>query len=104
MSEEYPHVITFQSFQPIPDGGGGYEEGWTDFLTTEAFVCPVSSNERYQAQQTQSPISHSIFYPYQTGVKPDMRVIHGDDILTLHSKPIDQGGQGEILMVKAELT
>lgn len=104
MSEEFPHAIIFQSLNKVSDGGGGYTEEWTNFLVTEAFVCPISSNERYQAQQTQSPISHSVFYPYQEGVKPDMRILHDNNILTTHSKPIDQGGQGEILMVKAELT
>lgn len=101
---EFPHVITFQSLTKVPDGGGGYEEVWTDLVTTDAFVCPVSSNERYQAQQAQTPISHSVFFPYQEGIKPDMRIVHGSDILSIRSKPIDQGGQGEILMLKAELT
>ncbi len=36
--EEFPHVITFQRLEKVPDGGGGYVEKFTDYLTTEAFV------------------------------------------------------------------
>lgn len=101
--EEFPHTITFQRPIRTPDGGGGNTVTWEDVFTTEAFVCPVSSREVFQAQQTQNPIDHSVFYPYQEGVKADMRIKHGNKILTIHSSPFDQGGQEEILMIKAKL-
>jgi SPP1 family predicted phage head-tail adaptor len=115
---EYPHTVTFQSFEPVPDGGGGHTEEWSDFLTTEAFVCPVKAFEQFQSQQTTNPINHNIFYPYQSGAKSDMRAVWHDRqeekvvngvktmvnlILTVKSKPLDQGGQGEVLMVKCSL-
>lgn len=101
--DEFPHEVIFQKSGKVPDGGGGYTNGWVDFLTTEAFVCPVSSKELYQAHQTQNPINHNVFFPYVDGIKPDMRVKHGNDILSIHSKPLDQGGQGEILLLKCSL-
>lgn len=102
---EYPHTVTFQSLQKVSDGGGGYTQEYVDFLTTEAFVCPVKSFELYQSQQTSNPVNHSIFYPYQEGVKGDMRVFWHDreETLEVQSKPLDQGGQGEVLMVKCSL-
>lgn len=103
MMDEFPHTITFQEFTEVPDGGGGHTKAWVDFLTTEAFVCPVSSHEYVQAQALQTPIDHNVFYPYQDGVKSTMRIKYGDSILELRSAPLDQGGQGEILMVKAQL-
>lgn len=103
---EFPHTVTFQKYEKVPDGGGGYTEKWVDFLTTEAHVQPISSNQYAQAQQLEKPIDHNIFYPYQDGIKGSMRAIwkdRNDSILELRSNPLDQGGLGEILMVKAQL-
>lgn len=102
---EYPHTVTFQAHTKVSDGGGGYTETWSDFFTTEAFVCPVKSFELYQSQQTSNPVNHSVFFPYQEGVKGDMRVMWHDrnQTLEVQSKPLDQGGQGEVLMVKCSL-
>jgi SPP1 family predicted phage head-tail adaptor len=99
---EFPHTVTFQKFEKVPDGGGGHIEEWSDYLTTEAFVCPVDAKEMIQSQQTSNPVNHSVFYPYQEGVKGDMRVIwhDRDETLKVRSAPLDQGGQGEIMAVK----
>lgn len=99
---EFPHVVTFKKLVKVADGGGGFKDGYIDFLTTEAFVCPVSSNERYQSMQIQNPVDYSLFFPYQVGVTSDMQAYwHDRDIaLKIKGKPVDQGGQGEILMVK----
>jgi SPP1 family predicted phage head-tail adaptor len=101
--DEFPHTITFQRPIKTPDGGGGNTVSWEDVLTTEAFICPVSSRELALAQQIKNPIDHSVFYPYVEGVKADMRIKHDVKYFTIHSSPLDQGGQGEILMVKAKL-
>jgi SPP1 family predicted phage head-tail adaptor len=101
--DEFPHIITFQKPKKVSDGGGGHIVAWVDYLTTEAFVCPISGNEFAQAQQLQNPIDHNVFYPYQKGVKADMRIKHNNEYLSVQSNPLDQGGQGEILMVKAKL-
>lgn len=115
---EFPHTVTFQKYERVPDGGGGYTENWIDFLTTEAHVQPISSNQYAQAQQLEKPIDHNIFYPYQEGVKGSMRAIWHDReekkvvdgveqmvklTLSLRSNPLDQGGLGEVNMVKAQL-
>lgn len=101
--EEFPHIITFQRPKKVPDGGGGNQVTWEDVFSTEAFVCPVSSRELALSQQIQNPIDHKVFFPYQEGVKADMRIKHGVQYFTIHSSSLDQGGQGEILMVKAKL-
>lgn len=101
--EEYPHTITFQSLQKVPDGGGGYEEGWVNYLTTEAHVQPVSSKEYLQAQQIQNPIDHNVFFPYTEGITSDMQIKWGSKTLEIKSSTLDQGGLGEIMMIKARL-
>lgn len=104
---EFPHYGTFQKYEAERDEIGGYgEETWTDVLTTECFVSAVKSYEFMQAQQMQAPIDHSIFYPYQEGVDASMRFIwhdRGNKVIDLKSSPLDQGGQGEILLVKGQM-
>lgn len=96
---EFPHTITFEKQGLVPDGSGGYTQGWTSFLTTEAFVDPLSGSQRYQAQQLENPVNAQVYYPYQDGVTASMRVNYDGKIYKIQSEPIDQGGQGEILMV-----
>lgn len=100
MINEFPHTIVFQEQKRVSDGGGGFKKSWVDALTTEAFVCPVSSRERYLAQQTQTQVDYSVFLPHIVGIKPSMRIKWGTEYLEMKSKPVDQGGQGEIYMIK----
>ncbi|GED03067.1 phage head closure protein [Bacillus atrophaeus] len=104
MYDEFPHVITFQRMEKVPDGGGGYVEKFTDYITTEAFVGGVTSREYYQAQQLQNPIDCNVYYPYRTDIEKTMRIIYENQILTLKSAPIDQGGMHEIMNLKCEVT
>nr|WP_309101678.1 phage head closure protein [Fredinandcohnia onubensis] len=104
---EFPHTITFQESQKVSDGGGGHTLTWLDFKSIDAFVCPVSGKERIIAEQAQKPVDFSIFYPFQDVFKQGMRIkwveqnLH-ERILNPKTKPIDQGGQGEILLIKCE--
>lgn len=97
----YPHTVTFQQYVEVSDGGGGYTKDWEDIFTTQAHVQPVSSKEIVQAQQVDAPINHKIFYPYQEGVKENMRAQYNGKTLELKSNPLDQGGLGEVMMVMA---
>lgn len=101
----YPHTVTFQQYVEVSDGGGGYTKEWSDLLTTEAHVQPISGQEYAQAQQLTNPIDHNIYFPYQEGVTGSMRAywIDRGKTLDIQSEPLDQGGMGEILLVKAKL-
>jgi len=103
--DEFPHQVTFQKYTETPDGGGGYTKTWADLFTSEAHVQPVSSREYMSAQQLSNPIDHEIYYPFSDGIKGNMRAlwVDRDKTLDLRSNPLDQGGLGEILMVKAQL-
>lgn len=105
---EFPHQVIFQEPVKVKDEGGGYQKEvqWVSIFTTEANVQPLSGNrtrnEEYIADQFQSKINYNVFYPYQEGVQPNMRVLWGTRILEIKSEPIDQGGMGEILLLKCE--
>ncbi|WP_077325776.1 phage head closure protein [Virgibacillus siamensis] len=125
----FPHNITFQTYTEVDDGMGGKIKTWADAFNTVAHVQPVNSSEYVEARKLVNPIDHNIFFPYiaqrieeyfispvQTNeqdmtVSGNMRVKWNDRtdskgnnfILELRSNPLDQGGMGEIMMVKAEL-
>lgn len=100
--DEFPHTITFQTYQEGgSDGAGGYTEpSWNDFVTTEALVTPISSREIAQAEQTRNPIDFEVYYPYRTDVSPSMRVKYDDVFLSIKTEPMDQGGQHEVMMIE----
>jgi SPP1 family predicted phage head-tail adaptor len=100
--DTFPHTITFQEAQKVSNGGGGRTSTWVDSFTVDAFVCPVSSKERIIAEQAQNPVDYSVFYPFQEVFKQGMRIKWGERILNPKTKPVDQGGQGEILLIKCE--
>jgi len=82
---ELRHKITIQELQRTPDGYGGYTETWNDIATVWARIQPLRGDERYQAQQVLSTLSHKIILRYLNGVKPQMRVLYGSRIFHIVS-------------------
>lgn len=102
MYEEFPHTVTFQKKERVSDGMGGGTDEWVNVFTTEAHVQPITGRNRILAQQLETPVTTKVYYPYQEGAKPGMRIQHGSNTLRMDSDPIDQGGLGEVMMVECE--
>lgn len=102
--EEFPHEITFQKLEKVPDDGGGYNEKYVDHLTISARVTSVTSREFYQAQQLQYPVDHNVYFEYREDIEKTMRIKYENKILTLKSSPIDQGGEHEIMCLKCQVS
>ncbi|KIL46159.1 phage head closure protein [Jeotgalibacillus campisalis] len=104
---EFPHEVIYKVYsKPNPDGGGGFipgSGGWVTRDVDEGFLDTPSSNEIYQAQQLQHPFDRNLYYPYRTDITPGMRVVCEGDTYEVVSKPMDQGGQNEIMKVPLKL-
>lgn len=108
ITDEYPHTVIFQKSTKVSDGGGGGTRQWTDYLTTEAFVDPIHGTELYQAMQLTNPVNIRVYFPFsEEGLSIDgsmvVKWVDRNQTLKVQSRPIDQGGMGEILLVECLL-
>lgn len=101
--DEYPHMVTFQTFAKVPDDAGGHEQLWTDVLTISAFMDTPSSKELFTAMQLQNPLDRNLYYPYRTDINEKMRCICEGEMYELIGKPQDQGGQHEVMKAPLKL-
>ncbi|MED3691302.1 phage head closure protein [Peribacillus butanolivorans] len=86
---EFPHIVTIEKEDNIPDGVGGDYLGWIPFrIATDALVIPTTEG-------------HKVFMEYDEEIDSTMRVIHGEKKLRINDV-IDQGGQNEVLLVLCE--
>lgn len=79
------HRVTIQQLTRVEDEGGGYEENWADVATVWAAIKPLQGNERYEAQQVQSTLTHKVTIRYRVGIKPQMRIMYQGRIFNIES-------------------
>ncbi|MGX2958042.1 phage head closure protein [Peribacillus sp. JNUCC 23] len=105
--DEYPHKVTFQSFQKIPDGAGGYTQAWINVIVDMDAFCdsPTTQDARemFLAQQLTNPFDRVLFYEYRTDINEKMRCVFENEIYELAARPSDQGGAHEIMRVPLKL-
>lgn len=103
---EYPHEITFQTYEEVEDEGGGRTETWSDYTTSEALMIPLSGSEFYQAQQTTNPVDYDCYTPYREDIKPSMRLVFKEqsfDITAVLPSLVDINGDFEKLNIKCSI-
>lgn len=84
------HKITIEEKTKVSDGAGGWTETWVAFASNvSASIDPISGKEFFEAQQTQSSVSHKIRIRYKSGVLPSMRVNFKGRIFAITSPPIN---------------
>lgn len=101
--DEYPHLVTFQTFTKVSDGGGGHEQKWVDVLTIDAFLDTPSSREIFEATRLENPMDRNLYYPYRRDINEKMRCSCEGETYELIGKPQDQGGQHEVMKVPLKL-
>jgi len=73
----YTHDITIQRKTRTPDGMGGWNTVSATVASTVARISPVSAKDRVQYEQLQYPVTHKVYVPGGTDVKPGDEVVLG---------------------------
>ena len=75
------HRIKFQSYTGTQDEFGDPnildDSNWTDTASMWAAIDPISGREFYEAQQSQSEVSHKLRCRYRAGLTTAMRIVCG---------------------------
>lgn len=103
--QEFPHVAQFLTATQVRDTGGGRTEVWQEYLgLTPGFFDTPSSREELLGMQTTNPFDRYLYVPFRTDLSAKMRVKDLSDpdfpeTYELVGRPMDQGGQREVLRI-----
>jgi SPP1 family predicted phage head-tail adaptor len=92
--------VIIQAATPSSDSQGGQTETWATFATVWASLEPVSGNEKYQAMQLQTPISHKLMIRYLSGLTTKHRVLYGSRIFVI-KEVINVKEENAYMMIRA---
>jgi SPP1 family predicted phage head-tail adaptor len=73
---DLPHRVTLQVLALTGDGGGGFEESWSDLAEIWADVQPVAGVETSIGEQRQHRVTHEVTIRYRLGIQLSQRLIH----------------------------
>lgn len=83
---EFPHEITVRDYSEGQDPNTGeITKGWSDLDTFEAEVTTPSGTEQIEAMKMENPLDYVIHMEYDSRVKPNMRVVHKANELSIQS-------------------
>lgn len=73
------HRVVIQAEAPSQNATTGVvANGWTTFATVWASVEPLSAREFIAASAVNSGVMARVVIRYRAGVKPSMRIVHGE--------------------------
>ncbi|WP_169331897.1 phage head closure protein [Zavarzinella formosa] len=75
--------VAIQSVTRVSDGQGGFTDSWATDATVWANVNPTKGWEKFQAQQTQTPVTHKITIRYRSGITTKQRVLFGSRVFNI---------------------
>lgn len=93
------HKITIQRPGRIPDNGGGWTEGYTDYKTIAANVRPMTAKQLIEAEQAQFDVTHRVTIRFRTDITRVDRIVYKGrefDIKTLINE--DEANRALILL------
>lgn len=79
------HRIEIQKKDRIPDGGGGWIDGWATVARVWAQVQGISGREYLQAMAVESTVSWRVYIRHRTDITPAFRIVHGDVVLNIRA-------------------
>lgn len=94
------HRVTIQTASRVSDGQGGFTETWADGDTVWAAVEQKKAWEKFQAQQTQTPVTWVVTIRYRADVTAATRLKYGTRVLWV-KEVINRGEANAYLDIKA---
>jgi head-tail adaptor len=89
IGQDRHHVTLEQPGPPVPDGFGGYTEGWTplDPPTWDCAIQPATAAdmERAMVGAPQATASHLVSGRYHPGITTETRILHEGRYLVVQS-------------------
>lgn len=82
---ELKHRITIQYQIKSKNAMGEWTSTWSDFISCWAAIEPASGTTYYAAKQAESSTDGRVRIRYRSGIKPTMRIIHGERALNIVS-------------------
>ena len=83
---QYPHEIVVRQYVEQQDPNTGeYTKTWSDVDTFEAEVTSPTGLEQIEAAKLENPIDYTIHMEYDNRVKPNMRVVHKGNELSIQA-------------------
>ncbi len=93
------HRVDIQSLTETTDDQGGFTKAWATDATVWAEIVPMKGYERFQAQQTQTPLTHKVTMRYRTGVTTAHRLLYGSRVFGI-KEVINVDERGSFLELK----
>ena len=96
-------AATLEAQTQIPDGAGGFTNGWLPLVTHRVAILPASGAEAYEGDQQTSRLTHRIRLRATGALRPraDHRFTVGSRIFDIRAV-FDEGGRGRFLTCLCE--
>lgn len=91
--------VELQSSTRTKDGGGGRTLSWATYDTVWARVRPVSSRERFVADQTGARTTHEVTLRTHATLDAKHRIVWETKVLRIVGDPVNADERGAYVMV-----
>lgn len=81
----YRHRVTIQEYVTTRNDWNEPVQTWVDWMQVWVSIEPISGREYWAKHQTQSAVTHRVRMHYVPGVKPTMRILHGERVFDIES-------------------
>lgn len=92
--------VDVQQLVRTSDSQGGYTEAWATIATVWAKLEPVKAYEKFQAAQTETPVSHNVTMRYRPSITDQNRLLYNGRIFGI-KEVINVGEADAFLSIKA---
>ncbi|MFC4626098.1 phage head closure protein [Daeguia caeni] len=77
--------LVLEAMQPVPDGMGGYAEGWVEIAMIWGRIEPVSVTNRDFGTRPQPEATHRILLRFRPDITSDKRLRKGERVFSLRA-------------------